>query len=68
MIKFANETQNAAPPIVLVLQREHVNEPEKGKFEHVTDERITEWLVEWLTEEKKRKENSIREFLQQKIL
>ena len=34
--------------MVLVRQRESVNEPTPGVFEWVKTERITEWNVEWL--------------------
>ncbi len=64
-LKFSHETQGAEEPLVLVLQREHVNQREDGTYEHITGDRITEWRVEWLTEETKRNENAIREFLKQ---
>ena len=35
-------------PLVLVLQREHINEPEPGKRVLVKGDRITEWRPEWL--------------------
>ena len=63
-LKFSKETYGAEKPLVLVLQQEHINEPQRGKFEHVIGNRITEWEVEWLTKKAKRNENSIREFLQ----
>lgn len=36
-------------PLALVLQREHINEPKPGIFEHVTTERVTEWPPEFLS-------------------
>ncbi len=63
--EFSDATPNAEPPLVLVLQKEHVNEPEPGVFEHVKDDRITEWRVEWLFGNK-RTEDSISEFLRQR--
>ena len=60
--EFSEATSNAEPPLVLVLQKEHVNEPETGVFEHVRGDRITEWRVEWLSGNK-RSEDSIPEFL-----
>jgi len=64
-LQFSDETPGSEAPLVLVLQKEHVNKKENGEFEHITEERITEWLVEWLSEETKRKENSIKEFFKE---
>lgn len=47
-LRFSQESKGAEEPLVLVLQRKHINEPEPGVFEHVTEERLTEWRVEWL--------------------
>ncbi|MEX0342003.1 MAG: hypothetical protein AB3N06_05410 [Erythrobacter sp.] len=47
-LAFSQAREGAENPLVLVLQREHINEPRPGVFEHVTQERITEWKVEWL--------------------
>jgi putative acetyltransferase len=44
----SQEIQGAEEPLALVLQREHINEPEPGHYVHVTAERITEWPVEFL--------------------
>ncbi|MCR9246498.1 MAG: GCN5 family acetyltransferase [bacterium] len=60
--EYSDRTANAEAPLALVLQREHVNEPEKGRFEHKKDNRITEWLVEWLADNR-RGPDSIAEFL-----
>lgn len=46
----------------LVLQREHINEPTPGEYEHVTTERITEWPVEFLLRPR-RTEHTIPDFL-----
>ena len=46
---YAKATEGAEEaPLVLVRQRESVNEPTPGVFEWVKTERITEWNVEWL--------------------
>ncbi len=45
-----------------MLQREHINEPRPGVFEHVTQERITEWKVEWLSRSR-RTASTIPDFL-----
>lgn len=47
-LNFSLSNPGTEDPLALVLQREHINELEPGVFEHVTDERITEWRVEWL--------------------
>ena len=64
-IEFSGNTNGAESPIVLVLQREHINEPKKGVFEWKKEERITEWMVEWL--ENKRSDDSISTFLKGKM-
>ena len=48
-LTFFKETPGAEEPLALVLQREHINEPEPGVYEHVTSERIAEWPVEFLS-------------------
>ena len=63
--QFSEKTEGAEEPLVLVLQREHVNEPEPGRFVHVKRERITEWRVEWLSRGP-RGPDSIPEFLRKK--
>ena len=62
---FSKKHGNAEEPLVLVLQREHINEPKPGEFEHVKGNRITEWRVEWLKGQK-RAPNSIELFLKAK--
>lgn len=61
-LKFSQETAGAEYPLVLVRQREWINEPEPGKFLHETGERVTEWRVEWL-DDGKRTEDSIPQML-----
>lgn len=64
-LAFSKNQKRAEQPLVLVLQREHVNEPQPGVFEHVTGDRITEWQVQWL-DGTKRGTNSIVQFLEEK--
>ena len=45
---FSDDTEIAEQPLALVLQREHINEPNPGEYEHVKTERITEWPVAFL--------------------
>ncbi|MEP2235418.1 MAG: hypothetical protein ABJM58_02640 [Alteripontixanthobacter sp.] len=59
---FSKRTEGAEPPLALVLQREHINEPEPEIFEHVTIDRITEWKTKWLSGSRRTK-NSISDFL-----
>lgn len=61
---FSNATKGAEAPLVLVLQKEWIDEPEPGSYSHEKCERITEWQVEWLADSK-RDENSISCFLSQ---
>lgn len=62
-LRFSNEMPGAEEPLALVLQREHVNEPKPGVYEHVVGDRIAEWQVEWL-DGTKRGPDSIKQFLQ----
>ena len=55
---FAEQTIGAEEPLALVLQEEYINEPEPGRYEHVKEQRITEWLVEFLSRPR-RTENTI---------
>jgi putative acetyltransferase len=54
--------QGAEPPLVLIRQREWINEPEPGHYIPEKGDRLTEWQVEWLTGSHRTGE-SIREFL-----
>jgi putative acetyltransferase len=62
---FAAGEPGAEDPLVLVLQREWIDEPEPGSFSHKSGERITEWRVEWL-EGGARTPESIALFLKQR--
>jgi putative acetyltransferase len=59
---FSRDTTGAESPLALVLQREHIDEPEPGRYVHVKDERVTEWPVEFL-ERPRRDARTIPEFL-----
>lgn len=61
-LTFSKHEPGAEPPLVLVRQREHVNEPAPGQFEWVKVERITEWQPKWLPSSR-RTATSIPEFL-----
>jgi hypothetical protein len=59
---FSKSTPGSEEVIVLVRQREWINEPEHGHFVPEKSERITEWQVKWL-KGSKRTDESIREFM-----
>ncbi len=63
--RFSERTERAEEPLVLILQREHINEPEPGKYVHVKGDRIAEWRVEWLAGSKRRPD-TISNFLKEK--
>jgi putative acetyltransferase len=62
-LEFSEDTEGSEKPLVLVRQKEWINEPEAGTYIQEKGERITEWLVEWL-EDSKRNKNSISEFIE----
>jgi len=59
---FSKENGGAEHPLVLVRQREWIDEPEPDKFIPEKGERITEWQPEWLKDDK-RMPDSIQKFL-----
>jgi hypothetical protein len=46
---FSRATEGAEEPLALVLQEEHIDEPEPGIYRHVKEPRVTEWPVEFLS-------------------
>jgi hypothetical protein len=52
----------AKEPLALVRQLEWIDEPKKGVFAHKKGNRITEWRVDWL-KENKRFDDSIELFI-----
>lgn len=61
-LEFAESNKGYAMPLALILQKEHINEPEPGQYIHVKKERITEWPVEFLRRPR-RTDNTIPDFL-----
>lgn len=61
-LEFSKGTKGSEPPLVLVRQREWIDEPQPGSFIPKKGERITEWQVEWLKSDK-RGQDSIAEFI-----
>jgi hypothetical protein len=47
-MEYSARTDGAEEPLVLIRQRESVNEPTPGTFTWEKTERLTEWQVEWL--------------------
>jgi hypothetical protein len=63
-LDYSSHTDGAEEPLVLVRQRESVNEPTPGNFVWDKAERLTEWQVRWL-EGSHREPSSISDFLAQ---
>ncbi len=61
-LAFSKETPGAEEPLVLILQREWINEPSQGQFIPMKGERLTEWRVAWL-EDGARKPGDIEAFI-----
>ena len=59
---YSRNIEGAEEPLALILQREHLNEAESGKYVHITEERLTEWPVEFL-HRPKRTPSTIPDFL-----
>lgn len=47
-LALSQDTPGSEEPLVLIRQREWVNEPSEGVFIHEQGERIAEWRVPWL--------------------
>ena len=47
-LECSNDILGAERPMALVLQREYISEPITGQYEHIKEERITEWPVQFL--------------------
>jgi len=61
-LEYSARTHGAEQPLVLIRQREYVNEPTPGTFTWEKTERLTEWQVQWL-KGSQRGPNSIADFL-----
>jgi hypothetical protein len=48
-LAFSRRTEGAEEPLALIRQRQHINEPEPGKYVHVKKSRLTEWPVDFLS-------------------
>ena len=61
-VRFFKKTPRAEAPLVLVLQKEWIDEPRKGEKIHKTTPRISEWQVVWLLGARRTQE-SMRQIL-----
>ncbi len=61
-LAFAEHETEAEEPLVLVLQREWLDEPTPGSYEHTKGERVAEWLPQWLSRPR-RTDRTIPDFL-----
>jgi hypothetical protein len=57
----SEKTEGAEEPLALILQREYIDEPSRGKYVHVKQARITEWSVEFL-QRPRRTDDTIPQF------
>jgi len=60
--EFSQNTTGAEEPLALVLQEEYIGEPEPGQYEHIKEQRISEWSVEFL-KRPRRTSNTIPDFM-----
>ena len=58
----SREEASAEAPLALILQKEYISEPEEGQYIHMKEERITEWLIEFLSRPR-RTERTISDFM-----
>jgi putative acetyltransferase len=61
-LEFSQNTTGAEEPLALVLQEEYISEREPGQYEHIKEQRITEWSVEFL-KRPRRTSNTIPDFM-----
>lgn len=61
-LRFSQDYPGAEEPIALVLQKEYIDEPRRGKYVHVKKRRVTEWPVEFLSRPRRTKD-TIPDFL-----
>src|SRR5262249_49923809 len=52
-LAFSRVTAGAEEPLVLVRQREWIDEPQQGQFVAQEGERVAEWRPAWLAEGKR---------------
>jgi hypothetical protein len=52
-LEFSENNEGCEEPLALILQEEYIDEPEKGRYVHVKERRITEWPVTFLSRPKR---------------
>ena len=55
-LAYSKSTLGAEEPLVLILQREWIDEAQPGNYVRKNEERLTEWKVEWLAGNKRSSE------------
>lgn len=55
-LEFSRGNPGTEDPLALVLQEEYIDEPERGRYLHRTERRITEWPVDFLQRPRRTKE------------
>ncbi|CAN5495410.1 hypothetical protein BH11BAC5_BH11BAC5_22380 [soil metagenome] len=61
-LEFSENNAGSEGPLALILQEEHIDEPELGNYVHIKEQRLTEWPVEFL-QRPKRTSTTIPDFL-----
>jgi hypothetical protein len=61
-LRFSTRYPGAEEPLALILQKEYIDEPTRGRYVHVRRRRVTEWSVEFLRRPR-RSANTIPDFL-----
>lgn len=61
-LECSSQEKDAKPPLALILQNEYISENEPGVYEHVKEERVTEWPIEFLSRPR-RTANTIPDFM-----
>lgn len=66
-LDFSKQTEGAEEPLVLVRQREWIDEPKPGQFIPKKGERVTEWQVGWLKKDKREQDSIDRFFAERRV-
>lgn len=54
-LRFSRKSRGAEKPLALIMQKEHIAEPNPGQYSHVKKRRITEWPVAFLSRPRRTK-------------
>ena len=60
--EYTETNPGTEAPLAVIVQEEYIDEPERGNYIHVKEQRITEWPVEFLNCPR-RNANTISDFL-----